>query len=85
MVIAQLNSRESRCVADFLLAWLNAEHCGGFDMAALRDVSHRTACDMAIVFIFIASRRIDPASLGYADQFRRLLWIWRSELRGVAA
>jgi hypothetical protein len=58
----QGNSGQSRIVADFLLAWWNADECGGFDLTVLWRVDSSIAQDMVTVIGFIASSHRYPGT-----------------------
>ena len=49
IAIAQGHTGQSKCVADFLLAWWNSASCGGFDLTILWGVDSAIAKDMAVV------------------------------------
>ena len=74
---AQGDTGQSGRVANFLLAWWNAEECGGFDLADLWRVDEAIASDMVQVFTLIASNRNYPDTLGYGAQFEHILATWR--------
>lgn len=80
--IAQGDTGQSRHVADFLLAWWNAGSCGGFDLTALWSLDSDIVADMLTVFALIARRNSYPDSLGYEDDFKAIVRIWRPELTG---
>ena len=81
IAIAQQDTGQSRRVADFLLAWWNAESCGGFDLTHLWAVDEAIAKDMLIVFAYIARVTNYPDVLGYKSQFQSIVRDWRPELR----
>jgi hypothetical protein len=66
-------------VANFLLAWGNAEECGGFD---LPDVWSDTglALDMPRVLALVAERHQYPDNMGYGAQFETIVRAWRPPL-----
>jgi hypothetical protein len=78
--IAQGHTGQSRRVADFLLAWWNAEECGGFDLTDTWTVDGDIAADMVTVFAFLVMRRQYPDTLGYGQQFAALVHAWRPAL-----
>ena len=55
---------------EILLAWWNAEECGGFDLTDLWNVDVNIAVDMVAVFAFVANQRHYPDDLGYKEQFQ---------------
>ena len=76
--IADGSSGQSRVVADFLLAWWNAEECGGFDLTKLWSVDTLIAADMLAVVSLIARVHQYPDTLGYATQFGQLFRAWHT-------
>jgi hypothetical protein len=76
--IAQGHSGQSRVVANFLLAWWNAEECGGFDLTDVWAVDTSIAVDMLRVFALLASRCQYPDAMGYGRQFEAIVRAWRS-------
>lgn len=77
---AKRDSGQSRRVANFLLAWWNAESCGGFNLTDLWAVDDSIAADMVTVFGFIARTSRYPDDLGYDEDFRLLVEGWRPML-----
>jgi hypothetical protein len=80
--IAQGDTGQSRRVAAFLLAWWNAEECGGFDLTDLWGVDSAIAADMVTVFALVAGRHSYPDTLGYSRQFQAIVRAWRPALTG---
>lgn len=79
--LAQGDTGQSRRIANFLLAWWNAEECGGFDLTDLWRVDDAIAEDMVAVFALIAARRNYPDTLGYEAQFAKIVSAWRPSLK----
>jgi hypothetical protein len=79
--IARGNTGQSGKVANFLLAWWNAEECGGFDLTDLWGVDASVAADMVAVFALVAARQHYPDTLGYGKQFEAIVRAWRPALR----
>jgi hypothetical protein len=80
---AKGDTGQSRCVADFLLAWWNAGTCGSYDLTTLWGVDEEIASDMAVVFALIApvnNYPDSPDSLGYGEDFKAIVRAWRPEL-----
>ena len=75
--IAQRDTGQSRIVANFLLAWWNAQECGGFDLTDAWAVDTSVAVDMLRVFALIAQRRQYPDAMGYRRQFEAIVRAWR--------
>ena len=71
-------SGQSRVVAGFLLAWWNAEECGGFDLTHLWSVDTEIAVDMLRVFSYVAQHAVYPDMLGYGKQFETIFRLWRN-------
>jgi len=78
--IAQSDTGQSRRVANFLLAWWNAESCGGFDFTDLWCVDRAIADDMLAVTRLIATAHNYPTAYGLGGQFERLIADWRPHL-----
>jgi len=78
--IARSDSGQSRKVANFLLAWWNAEECGGFDLTDVWGVDAPVAADMVTVFALVAGRQQYPDTLGYGKQFEAMVRAWRPGL-----
>ena len=76
--VALGDTGQSRKVANFLLAWWNAEECGGFDLTDLRRVDTAIAADMVTVFSMVAQRNNYPDTLGFGEQLERIVASWRS-------
>ncbi len=79
--IAESDTGQSRRVANLLLAWWNAEECGGFDLTDLWNVDSVIADDMVTVFGLLAGLNSYPDTLGYGEQFERIVAEWRSTLK----
>ncbi|RIA46224.1 hypothetical protein DFR49_0757 [Hephaestia caeni] len=80
--LAQSDTGQARRVADFLLAWWNAEELGGFDIANLFSLDHAIAADMATVFAFLGSRpdAIYADAFGRGDEMQKLIALWRPQV-----
>jgi hypothetical protein len=74
--IAQADTGQSRKVANFLLAWWNAEECGGFDLTDLWGVDPSIAEDMLIIVALLTRCANYPDTLGYGHQFAALVQAW---------
>jgi len=77
--IARADTGQSRKVANFLLAWWNAEECGGFDLTDLWGVDTPVAVDMLRVFALAAECQQYPDTLGYGREFEALVRTWRPD------
>ena len=78
--IAHCDTGQSKRVANFLLAWWNAESCGGFDLTGLWTVDHKIAQDMIAVVNLIAASQNYPDTYGFRPDFERMVAEWRPEL-----
>ena len=75
--IARRDTGQSRKVANFLLAWWNAEACGGFDLTEVWGVDTAIAADMATVFALLTRCQQYSDTLGYRKQFEAIVGAWR--------
>ena len=75
--IAQGDTGQSRIVANFLLAWWNAEECGGFALTDVWRVDTSIAVDMLRVFALLAGCHQYPDTLGYGKHFEAIVRAWR--------
>jgi hypothetical protein len=80
ITIARSDTGQGRRVANFLLAWWNAEECGGFDLTDLWNLDGNIAADMVTVFAFVAGQHHYPDDLGYKEQFQCIVNEWRTAL-----
>lgn len=80
--IAKRDTGQSRHVACFLLAWWNADTCGGFDLTDTWAVDRAIAEDMVIVFGMVARVHSYPNSgpHDYEDDFAEIIEQWRPQL-----
>ncbi len=79
--IARKDTGQSRRVADFLLAWWNAESCGGFDLTDLWGIDQGIREDMITVFGYVAGVNQYPDAIGYKESFQSIVRDWRPELK----
>ena len=77
MRIAQGDSGQSRVVADFLLAWWNADEYGGFNLTDVWAVDEKIAADMLAVFEQLTHCRRYPENFGYEEEFEAIVSGWR--------
>jgi len=78
--IAASDTGQARRVANFVLAWWNAEDWGGFDLVDLFNVDRAISMDMARVFYFLATYPgggIYPQE--YKDQILTVIEQWRPD------
>ena len=78
--VAKSRTGQSQAIANFLLAWWNAETCGGFDLAELRSVDSDYVNDMVNVIRYIASERAYTDDLGLDEELDALVKQWRPNL-----
>lgn len=80
--VARHDTGQSKRVADFLLAWWDAEQCGGFDLTDLWSVDQEIADDMMTVLQMIRALRSYPDSLGAGlkAEFEGLVRLCRPKL-----
>lgn len=78
--IAQSGAGQSRKVANFLLAWWNAQECGGFDLTDVWNLERAIAEDMLTVFGLLIHCMDYPDTLGYGREFDALIHAWRPAL-----
>lgn len=69
---------QSQEVAEFLLAWWNAEDWGGFDPTELLGLDTSIAVDVVMVFKMISEHQSYPDTLGYGSRFEQLVKLWGS-------
>lgn len=76
--IALRDTGQSRRVADFLLAWHNAEENGKWDPADLWAVDPAIADDIIAVLGLIQARHGEyPPDLGFEREIERIWKLWR--------
>lgn len=76
---AKGDTGQSRCIAEFLLAWWNADTYGGFDLTKLWAVDLSLCHDMQTVFSLIAEQHHYPDHFELADDFKEIIRQWRPE------
>ncbi|SRR6266851_3740645 len=75
--MAKTNSGQARRVADFLLAWHNAEENGGWNPVDLWQLDTGIAQDILLVTTFIAVEHKYPDDLGFASEIADVWKLWR--------
>ena len=78
---AMRDSGQSRKVADYLLAWWNADTCGRFDFRDMWSCDDEIVADMVTVFALIGRCNAYPDAVGYKEQFQALVRDWRPDLK----
>lgn len=77
--IAMRDTGQSRRVANFLLAWHNAQENGGWDPTDLWAVDPAIAADMVTVLMMIMAHRGKHLNdLGYGAEIGRIWDRWRN-------
>jgi hypothetical protein len=72
--IARQDTGQACRVANFLLAWYNAEENGGWDPVDMWNVDAAIADDMLAVVRLIRESRRYPEGLGFG---KKMAWVWR--------
>jgi hypothetical protein len=75
--IARHDSGQGRRVANFLLAWWNADTNGGFDIADLFAVDLEVSQDMAILFTYLANEEDAIYPTDYRHEIEAIIAVWR--------
>ena len=70
---------QARRVADFLLAWLNAEENGGWDPVDLWNLDAAIAHDMLLVFELIRQSHRYPGDIGFEKEIQSVWRRWRAD------
>ena len=83
--LARGDTHQCRYVANFLLAWWNAESCGGWSLADLWAVDDAIADDMLTVAAFVAANHEYPTAYGLDGDFEALVRRWRPHLLDQSA
>lgn len=78
--IAASDTHQARRVANFILAWWNAESLGGFDLADLFAVDASIAADMALVFSHVAQLSNAEYPSEYRTEIEAIIAQWRPEI-----
>ena len=75
--VARKDTGQACCVADFLLAWHNAEENGGWDPVDLWSVDAAIADDMLLVLQLIRESHRYPGDLGFQPEVEAMWRMWR--------
>ena len=75
--IARRDTGQSRRVANFLLAWHNAEENGGWDPTDLWNVDTVVAEDLRTVLKLASESRWYPGDLGFEPEIKAIWQLWR--------
>ena len=77
LILAKSDTGQAGRIANFLLAWWNAEELGGFDIAELFTVDGAIARDMARVFSYLATRSNAEYPEDRESDIREIIRRWR--------
>lgn len=77
--VANSDTGQGRRVANFLLAWWNAEANGGFDLADLANVDRDIGEDMVTIFTYIAREEDMVYPYDYRSEIEQVIARWRPE------
>ncbi|TCR97816.1 hypothetical protein EV281_11033 [Rhizobium sp. BK418] len=77
--VAHEDTSQGRRVANFLLAWWNAEVHGGFDLTDLANVDPHVAADMATIFTFLAREEDVIYPYDYRSELEAIIARWRPQ------
>lgn len=80
--IAHEETGQARRVANFLLAWWNADVHGGFDLTDLANVDREVAEDMVTVFTFLAREEDVVYPYDYRIEIEQIIGRWRPRTDG---
>lgn len=75
--IAHQDTGQGRRVANFLLAWWNAEVHGGFDLTDLANVDREVSEDMATDFTWLAREEDVEYPYDYRSEIEQIIARWR--------
>ena len=75
--IARQDTGQARRVADFLLAWHNAEENGGWNPVDLWSIDAAIADDMLSVLSLVRESHRYPDDLGFRDEIAAVWRLWR--------
>lgn len=78
--IARSDTGQARRVANFILAWWNADSLGGFDIADLFAVDTRIAADMATVFTWLSRQNEATYPEEYRTAIEAVIAEWRPDI-----
>jgi hypothetical protein len=78
--VAHQDTGQGRRVANFLLAWWNAEGLGGFDLTDLANVDREVAEDMVTVFTFLAREEDLIYPDAYKPEIIQVIRRWRPDV-----
>ncbi len=77
--IAHQDTGQGRRVANFLLAWWNADVHGGFDFSDLANVDRDIGEDMVTIFTYIAREEDMVYPYDYRSEIEQVIARWRPQ------
>jgi hypothetical protein len=77
--IAQRDTGQARRVANFLLAWYNAEENGGWDPVDMWNLDAAITDDMLTVVRLIHESHRYPDGLGFSEEIASVWRLWRGD------
>ena len=77
--VANSDTGQGRRVANFLLAWWNAEVHGGFDLTDLANVDRDVSEDMTTVFTWLAREEDVVYPYEYRREIEQIIARWRPQ------
>ena len=77
--VAHKDTGQERRVANFILAWWNAEVHGGFDLTDLANVDPHIGEDMATIFTFLAREEDVVYLYDYRGEIEQIIARWRPQ------
>jgi hypothetical protein len=75
--IARRDTGQARRVADFLLAWHNADENGGWDPVDMWSLDTVIADDILTVVRLIRESHVYPEALGFGQEMTAVWRLWR--------
>jgi hypothetical protein len=79
-IATTLKTHQGSRVADVLLAWWNGDKCGHMDLTTFWNLDESIVRDLCKVLGIVINRRVYPDSIGYGNEFRYLVHLWRPKL-----
>jgi hypothetical protein len=80
IAIARSDTGQSRRVANFLLAWWNAETCGGFDLTDLWSLDDEVGEDITTIVKFVSRNNWYPDKFVPRADIMCVIRVWRPGL-----
>lgn len=79
-VATKVSTHQGRRVADVLLSWWNGNECGHLDITTFWNLDDSLVQDLCKVLGMVIGKRVYPDSVGYGNEFRHLVHLWRPHL-----